>query len=84
MTNNTSIDGFKMPITIETDEFGQYVVSSGEYDAYGVGDTLTEALEDFGQALVDMRELLANYDRPLNTELAERLQRLNALLVVTP
>jgi predicted RNase H-like HicB family nuclease len=56
-------DGFELvqplPVTVEVDQDGSYVVSDSLFGVYGHGSTEEEAWDDFSISLVEYHDIMA-------------------------
>jgi hypothetical protein len=63
----------ELPITIDEDDNGSYIVSDDIFYVYGEGDTLEEAHNDYIQSLVEYYEILAQHSDEPTQQLLSRL-----------
>jgi predicted RNase H-like HicB family nuclease len=65
---------FGVPVTIEYDEY--YVISDNEINMYGIGDTISEAEEDYKSVVLSYLEDLEENESRLDKRLKGHLEYL--------
>jgi hypothetical protein len=61
-------------LDVRRDEHGHYVVSEDQFNLYGVGDSLSEAVEDYQAMLIEHYEDLSRSEAPLSGYLQKQLE----------
>ena len=67
-------------LSIETDATGAMVVSESQFNMYGVGDTLEEAVADFVSMLIDYHEELSQSGPALSDHLRRQALALRSVI----
>ncbi len=63
-----------LPVVLELDEDGTFIVSDDEFLTYGAGPDLPAALDDYISALLDYFDLVTHSDHPYDADEAARLR----------